>query len=131
MPNRDMDSFDSDSGGRPVRGDGGFHSSSGREEKSRARGLREGGWRDDLEQRSFHLDETQTDTRLLFVDNLYNAMEVIGGVRDCTAHSTLQDIADAWNATIGTHDIEFRDRVRKTDPRLADLLDALEGTDDE
>ena len=45
---------------------------------------------------AYHIDTTTKETRLLMVDNLYNEMNVLGGVKDCTAHDRLKEIADAW-----------------------------------
>jgi hypothetical protein len=129
MGGHDMDSDSSDARDGPRNRDGRVHPAPSREDQPRAGGLREGGWRGDLERRSFHLDETQTDTRLLFVDNLYNAMEVVGGVTDCTAHDKLDAITDAWN------ELElapfYYNVIRNQAPELVALLDALQGATDE
>ena len=75
----------------------------------------------DLTTRSYHLEETTKDTRLLMVDNLYDEMNVLGGVRDCTAHEQLQEIADVWH---GLNRFDQAILHRKW-PELTVLLGAL------
>jgi hypothetical protein len=81
--------------------------------------------------RSWHLDLTTKDTPLLIVDNLYDRMNVLGGVRDCTAHRQLLAIRDAYKEEELTAHGDLMQELWSEMPKTMALLDALQEDTDE